>query len=65
MIRKFFPVFLILGFFAPLLIFGTMPLHADATTSLISLHELEKRIASFKPNPRARKTFGVHRGRRA
>ena len=54
MIRKSFSVFLILGFFAPLLIFGTMPLHADATNPSTSLDELESRIASFKPDPRYR-----------
>ncbi|MBU1692887.1 MAG: nucleoside deaminase [Verrucomicrobia bacterium] len=51
MIRKYFPAFLIFGFFAPLLIFGAMTLHADTTNPSTSLDELEKRIALFKPDP--------------
>lgn len=54
MIRKAFSVFLIFGFVALLLIFGTITLHADATNPSTSLDKLENRIASFKPDPRYR-----------
>ena len=51
MIRKFFSVFFIFGFFVSLLVFGTMRLQADAINSSVSLDELEKRVALFKPDP--------------
>ena len=54
MIRKSFSAFLIFGFIMPLLIFGTMTLPADATNSSTSLEELEKRVASFNPDPNYR-----------
>ena len=54
MIRKSFSVFLVFVFFAPLLIFGTITLHADATNPSISLDKLQNRIASFKADPRYR-----------
>ncbi|MDO9529730.1 MAG: deaminase [Syntrophales bacterium] len=60
MIRKSFSVFLIFGFFVPLLIFGPMTLHADATNPSTSLDKLEKRIASFKPDPTYRDDTKLH-----